>query len=394
MNNTQQKSTPFSSILVSVFGMILFAPLILRLTDSSFGSTDDYVVHTDLAAKMLADHTLLTPHPLLQSAIIILQQVLPIGFMTASAIVVLLSLAATTALLFKILYTAADSQFLAAVLSISLLVVAPFPAFFPSDHHLYLGYIGINVFHNPTMFLLKPLAILSFGFAVKARTVVDKHFSQSLAICVFTTLACALAKPSFTIVIVPSLALLLFSPTFRREISPSLILLGILLPSISVLGFQYWFTFSSQQLPGVLEGKSTVILAPLEVMSVFSAWLFPKLLLSILFPLSVFFCYPRSAIRSRHVTFAWACFVCGAAYTYLLAETGPRMFHGNFLWSAQISLFVLFVVSLEFLLHQKKLSSGKLLNPLYILCMTIFMLHVISGIGFYLAEYFSRKQYW
>jgi hypothetical protein len=122
-----------------MLGALFFTPLIIRLTDSSLGLQDDYVGHTNLAAKMLADHTLLTPHPLLQMAIILVKQVFSISFMSACTIVVLFAIAATAALLFSILKQVADSQWIAAVLSISLLLAAPFTALFPLDHHLYFG---------------------------------------------------------------------------------------------------------------------------------------------------------------------------------------------------------------------------------------------------------------
>ena len=46
---------------------------------------------------------------------------------------------------------------------------------------------------------------------------------------------------------------------------------------------------------------------------------------------------------------AWLVFGIAAAYGYLLAEAEPNMGDGNWLWSGQVALFVLFAESVLFL---------------------------------------------
>lgn len=380
-----------STLGVAVLSIILFAPLVNRLS----ALANDFLAHQNFAAKMLATHTLQTPHPLLQGSIIMLQQIFPISLAAACTVVVLISIGATVGLIYKLLREYAVSEWAAARLSVALLLVAPFQLFFPIDKHLYFGYIGINVVHSPTMFLLKPLALLIFGFAVMSNAAVDRQFAKTLTICALTTLLCAFAKPSFTIVILPSLALLLAIPTFRREVSPTLILYGILLPSVLVLGFQYWFSYSAEQVLGTVQEKRNIILAPLAVMTNYSNWLIPKLFLSILFPLAVFFCYARQVLKSQRMVLAWILFAGGASYTYLLAESGRHMIEGNFLWSGQIALWILFVVSLEFLLRQQQSGgSGSLHNKQFTWCMRLFGLHVFAGVIFHLTEFSRVAKFW
>ena len=51
------------------------------------------------------------------------------------------------------------------------------------------------------------------------------------------------------------------------------------------------------------------------------------------------------ARRDTMLNLAWLTFGFATLQTYLLAEAGPRFNDGNFAWSSQISLFVLFTVS-------------------------------------------------
>ena len=55
---------------------------------------------------------------------------------------------------------------------------------------------------------------------------------------------------------------------------------------MQILLMQYMFSFSSEQLQGVYSGKNGIIFAPLLVMGSYSELLLPKLVLSLLFPLT------------------------------------------------------------------------------------------------------------
>jgi hypothetical protein len=49
---------------------------------------------------------------------------------------------------------------------LALMVVAPLP--FLTPNQLYIGYIGVSTYHNPTTLMLKPFALLSFAFTLRA----------------------------------------------------------------------------------------------------------------------------------------------------------------------------------------------------------------------------------
>lgn len=377
----------WSSLLTALLAILIFTPIIWRMSLSGY----DYSVHTELAVKMLTDRSLPTPHFLLHAGIVTLQQLLPISFQAASALAVLFAMAATAVLLFRMMSAAAQTIWVAATLTLGLLLVAPIPFLFPLDEKLYFGYIAGNVYHNPTILFLKPFALLVFAFIFTPTQEVGATNWKSLTACILATTASALAKPNFVIVIVPALVVAFAIPAMRRELVPKakFIACAVLLPALIILAGQYWLTYSSEQIPGVYQGRSGIIWAPFVVMANFSSWLPAKFLFSIAFPLAIFIGYFRQVLAHPRLLLAWLAFVIGAAYTYLLAESGPRMYHGNLAWSGQVTLFILFVVSTAFLCEEVRCNGLKdrYRKLVFALCLTLFILHALSGINFYRAQF-------
>lgn len=382
-------SARWAALLTALLAILIFAPIIWRMSHSAY----DYIVHTDSAVKMFTTGTLSSPHFLFQAGIITLRQLFPISFQSATVLVVLFSIAATAALLFKIMQTATKTIWMAGILTICLLLVAPLPLLAPLDGQLYFGYIASNVYHNPTILLLKPFSLLVFAYIVSQSATDEANEWKSLTVCILATIACGLAKPSYLIVMVPALVIAFTLPGLRKALAGRvwLIAYGILLPALIVLAGQYWLTYSAEQIQGVYQGKSSIIFAPLTVMSTVSSWLLVKFLLSLSFPLAVGVSYYRQVLAYPRLLFAWLAFLLGAGYTYLFAESGPRMYQGNFIWSSQITLFLLFVVSTEFFFEEIRCNGLKdrYRKLVFIACFTLFILHTLSGINFYLAQYIA-----
>src|SRR5690606_9025712 len=73
------------------------------------------------------------------------------------------------------------------------------------DKHMYFGYVPSNVYHNPTILLLKPIALLSFYLLYKTlQSPSNCRWSMVLIVGIITGLA-ILAKPSYIIVLLPAL---------------------------------------------------------------------------------------------------------------------------------------------------------------------------------------------
>jgi hypothetical protein len=198
----------------------------------------------------------------------------------------------------------------------------------------------------------------------------------------------ALAKPSYAIALLPALALASLARLLRgRAIDWRLLILGLALPGGLVVAGLYVWAFSSAQVVPPGGGAASVALAPLLVMRTLSpSGLAGKLLLSIAFPACVYAAWFARARRSPMLNFAWLCFGIGALEGYLLAETGPRLRDGNFLWSGQVALFALFAASAAFALRRlaEAARAGRpLLCARSALCASVYALHLASGIAFW-----------
>jgi hypothetical protein len=389
MPNLQKKSSLWIMLLTAIITAVIFAPIVWRLAATG----NDFQVHMAITANMLTSGEINTPHFLLQVGSILLAPVTG-GIFNATVALVLLAEAATALLICRYLLREDGPAWLASSLTLALLLAAPIAILFSLDQHLYLGYIGTNVFHNPTILLLKPLAFASFLYALKALDRQNTCSGWDLFFCCIVTVAGALVKPSFTITILPALGILsLYRLKTREQTNLRLLLFGFFLPAIIILALQYKITYSASQLQGVYNGSSSIILAPLAVMHAYSSWLSAKFILSLAFPLAILFCFFPAARKDIGLQLSWLAFLFGAAFTYLLAESGPRMFHGNFTWSAQITLFILFIFSARLLISKDLVLIHKYRNRFY-LCSAILLSHVAFGTLFYVAEYLQTQKYW
>jgi hypothetical protein len=370
---------------------LLFAPIVYKAVLLSRGT--DYPAHLKFAAQMLADRQLVTPHFLYQLEVLLLRG-LGIGSVAdlkpagAVASVINLNLLAT-ALFFRLRWRLAGPprggtavapagfDWTCVLGSLSLMLVTPIPLLYGVDHLKYLGYIGLTVYHNPTMLVLKPLAVLLSWYAVGPLVEdggrrVDWRRVLVLALLV---VGCALAKPSYLIAFLPGAVV--FAVVRRlRGASPNLALLalGIVLPAVAVLGWQYWMYYP--------HSRATLVFAPLAAKLHHSSWLLPKLGLSVLFPAAVYLSFPSEARRDARLNLAWLVFAFGASYAYLFGEEG-RIGSSNFDWSAQAGLFIVFVESLVFLAERQAGAGGPgAPRGRLALCWCLYGLHLASGIWY------------
>jgi hypothetical protein len=379
---------------VSALAVLLLAPIVVRLA----GTGNDYIGHRNLAVAFKNHLTLYHPHFLLQVLAVAVDFVLPGDMERALIITVLLAYAAIAATVFRAVLRQTSSTAVALTLTLALLLASSAAFLFPLDRHLYYGYIPANVLHSPSMVILRPLALVSFGYATAALWPKEGENARSWIACALLTLACALAKPSYTICILPALAVVAAKRAVSRaRIDWKLVILGFLLPACAMLVFQYSRTFGDSQITGTIPGAKHIVFSPLTVMKVRSSWLAVKLLLSLLFPLSVLAINFRRAKEDSALMLAWFLFAVGGGMAYLLAESGPRLVHGNLLWSAQIAIFILFVQSAA---HISAYFGGALTTAPQgerrraMASFGCLLLHTAFGIALYFGEYAAVARYW
>src|SRR6185369_5854205 len=268
MQPPRTKTSFMTYLLSAAVVTALLAPVIRRLAETGY----DFQVHMGIAANMLKTGTVNTPHFLLQAGTILLSP-LTGGIFNATVVLVLLAETATAVIVSKCILSGKESYRVALPMTLALLLAAPVAILFPLDRHLYLGYIGINLFHNPTMFLLKPLALLSFIYIVKSLESDTRLPVTALVMSAILTVVAAVAKSSYTIVILPALSIFLSGMIIlKRRFDWRFHLFSIFIPAVVILLLPYRMTYSTEQVQGVYSGTSGIIFAPLAVMSSYSAF--------------------------------------------------------------------------------------------------------------------------
>ena len=258
----------------------------------------DYAVHARWARELAETGVIRVPHPLFHVLTVVVHALcLPLrladraqrpaaawagGSYVLAALVVGTASTVALALLLhrRILEEAPDGDtraeaWASAGWALALLLVAPITVLTWHGHQLYLGYIAPNVFHSPTVALLKPLALAWFWAVARP----GREGGRGWVAAALLAAGATLAKPSYTVAFIPALALWLACARWlpkavdTRAARASLVVGGV------VLVGQAWAR-GAQALLGV---------APLEVMGYYSTrWQMPLfLLLSIAFPLGV-----------------------------------------------------------------------------------------------------------
>ncbi len=409
-----------TSLLVAIIPT-LFAPLLSRgiRGTPAIVPQSDFPPHSVLAAELREQRTVMIPHPLYHGVLIGVQKGVEVfqgNRQTAAAQIavgnsrgevddeVLAEVStqyATAAIITNVFFawllsmilwtrirtaTAIDSALgtLAGVaLVIGLMILTPIALLHVQDGRYYFGYIGINVWHNPTVIAAKPFVLLTFlvtlaGFPEQSKSNARPSWFATMAFAVLV-IAGAMAKPSFLLCLVPGVLFMavLRQWIFSQPVRWTFLLMGLVLPTFLVLGWQSWIYAR-------YTGGAHAIFSPLATMSAMSRHLAPKLLLSILFPVTCYLTWWREARSRSRLNLAWLVFAVGLLFTYLIAET-KRTRHGNFLWSAQLALFVLFVESTLFAIARIRASRSlprpkQTIDWRSALCMFTFSLHVIFGI--------------
>lgn len=268
------------------------------------------------------------------------------------------------------------------LLILAVSIAAPVALLWPLDGLLYMGYVGITSYHNPTIILLKPFALLQFiyaGYCLTAEVPVSKGKIFTAAL---VSLLGTFVKPSLAICLLPALGLIVIIRWAKKKSVDWLgLILGIAIPTVLVLAWQFLSVYSANE-------TDSIKISPFMLASYYSGFLGIKFVLSILFPLCLAIALPRQVFEDYRMLLAWSTFIFGAAYSYFLVEAGPRVLDGNFTWSAEISLFLLFVVSTLFFL-ENRVASKNLSRLLY----TLWIMQVGFGIMYYATAVLNRPYF-
>jgi len=262
-------------------------------------------------------------------------------------------------------------------ISVSLTFLAPVMLLALVDGLYYYGYIGLANYHNPTIHLLKPFALLCLILALKGLEKARNRWWVVAASAVLVVLS-SLIKPNFILVFVPALGLLSLYRLLRKQtLDLRLMIFGFAMPSIAVLIWQWAITYQGG------DYGNSIALAPLALESAYSNFLFPKFLLSSLFVLQGLWVFRKVLIKEPILFLGWMTLLIGVFQNYMLIESGSEMLSGNFRWSGQIALFLMVVILVR---HSARYfivdNQGKAWQK--ILGLGTYLAHLGGGIVYYL----------
>jgi hypothetical protein len=373
------------------------------VTWRSGGPDSDYADHARWARELAEKGLIELPHPLFHVLTVIVRALLPLrladlvqsglaaawaerSYVFAALVVGTASYVALALLLHhRILKERSGSgadAWASAGWALALMLVGPITVLTWHTRHLYLGYVAPNVFHNPTVALLKPLALAWFWIVARP----DRERGRGWMAAALLAWSATLAKPSFTVALVPALGLWLALARWLPRAVDTRAALASVIAGGATLAYQVWARGGQPALLGF---------EPLEVMGFYSErWQMPFFfLLSIAFPLCLAAARWPTARRSGPLMLAWLVFGIGASYGYLLAEAGPNMRDGNWLWSGQVALFVLFAESV--LLFRSRTGDGAPPSGRWRrACAVVFALHLACGLVWYGAEVLQPHGWW
>jgi hypothetical protein len=228
---------------------------------------------------------------------------------------------------------------------------------------IYFGQGSPNIWHNVTLWAVKPFALLTMFFTVEA---LKKNKHSYYFVAFIALLGSMMAKPSFILVFLPSIALLaLIKKVINRELILFYLISALL--SIAILFYQYTHTFTME--------TSHIVIDFLGVWSFSSQNIPISILLALAFPIT-FFILETKIIHDYYIQLSWLQTLIGIILFATFAQSGPYYFHGNFGWSYMIALSLLYVFSI--------IKFAKIYKDLYftkrIILLTLLTLQTLTGL--------------
>jgi hypothetical protein len=390
---------PWLAVLVAIAAGLLGAVTYRMIVADTLS---DYEVHLEMARVMATTRQIVAPQLLFHLSVMLVALLPGIGLVGAGILVA----AAYASLLATVTYQvirpvcgpAASPAHagLAAGLALGLLFIAPVTVPTWPSHNLYLGYVGMTVFHNPTVNTVKPLALLLWLAVIPVGGRPAAHRFSGLAFTGVLAALATLAKPNYTLCLLPALAVVVAWRLWRREQIDWPLLAAVIAPAVVVLAWQYGVTYATPGASNYATGDG-IAFAPLAVVANHTsmASIAAKLGLSILFPLAVYALHWREARQAGYLNLSWIVLAFGLAYAYLLAEGGDRHLHGNFLWGAQTGAFVVFVATVHFWVQQwrARRPAGKAAPRLYAGA-ALLGLHLICGLLWCYTQFVYGQSGW
>lgn len=251
-----------------------------------------------------------------------------------------------------------------------------------SGGNYYLGKFSSNIWHNSTTIFVFPFSIWLFIESGKFITNYSKK--RQISIILIASFLTILSKPSilFPFVIAFPLSCLIFKKNWRQVA----IAIAISALVIFLLFLEKYILYNLNPLDSYYKNEhSEVVLAPFKVWLNWTNHPLVDILVSFAFLVIYSLARYRVLIKNREFVYSVFLLIGSIAIFFLLAEAGPRLYHGNFFWQVPISVFIIHMVVLKDLLSAYpilKINKSSKKKWLQFLFYFLFSIHCLSGIAY------------
>jgi hypothetical protein len=202
---------------------------------------------------------------------------------------------------------------------------------------------------------------------------------SSIPVLAVLCVSSALSKPSFLIAFVPTAAMYAARDLITRRWRQVLVCIaGIGVPSALILAWQAGMAYG-------VDAPVQVAFAPFVVFD--AGQTLYKLPASLAFPLVVAAAAWWTRTSDAGIRFIWVLTALALFVTLGLVETGDRMMQGNFAWTGQTAVFLVYVESMLFLLTQPRLAWARS-------AWVVFGVHVACGMAWYGLIFVADRPEW
>jgi len=202
------------------------------------------------------------------------------------------------------------------------------------NHIIFMGQGSPSVWHNVTLWAVKPFALLSVWLIVEGLRDANKIL---LVWGVVTTVISIFAKPSFIIMFLPALALYGLVKHLHRQRLFIIFFALVSILSVIILLYQYTHTFT--------QGEGKIIIDFLGVWSASSHNITVSIGLALAFPLALTL-LKLDILEDDYMLIGWIMTFIGIFYYATFAQSGRFYSHGNFAWSYMIAMSLLYLFSI------------------------------------------------
>jgi len=277
------------------------------------------------------------PHPLWHICTHYLSKLLDLNYNIGASIFTAFLITLYAAIIYKIAQSIddyKDNNAMWFLITMTAFTIGPF--FVMSlNPHIYIGPGSPSVWHNVTLIIVKPLALLSVFFTIKF--FVSNRFYYSISAITVIVLS-VFAKPSFIIVFLPSLVVYIILKKYFDKRQLQFTLITIIL-SVAILAYQFMNNYGG-------DSDSSVIFDFLGVWSLYTPSVTVSILMALGLRLLISLFNYQSVKKNEYIKFTWLLVIFSMVLFASFAEGGRRYADGNFSWSWMISLSMIYIFTI------------------------------------------------